>query len=111
MNAAARLVHQSVLSRHLLLTQLLSRRQVALLMLTLGVVLSALSIVYVTNVSRGLHAALQHNRMEQDHLHVLRSQLLLERGAWMMQARVEQVAEKQLGMVVPDHKSVVIVRG
>jgi cell division protein FtsL len=110
MNAAARLVHQSVLSRHLLLTYLLSRRQVALLVLTLAVVLSALGIVYVTNVSRVLHAAYQHNLVEQDRLHVQRSQLLLERGAWMMQARIQQIAEGQLGMIVPDHKSVVIVR-
>lgn len=110
MNAAARLVHQGVLSRHLLLTYLLSKRQVALLMLTLAVIMSALSIVYVTHVSRVLHATYQHNLMEQDQLHVQRSQLLLERGAWMMQARIQQIAEKQLGMVTPDHQSIVIVR-
>ncbi len=110
MNAAARLVHQGVLSRHLLLTYLLSRRQVALLMLTLTVILSALSVVYVTHVTRGMHAAYQHNLIEQDHLHVQRSQLLLERGAWMMQARIQQLAEKQLGMAAPEHKSIVIVR-
>ena len=42
MNAAARLVHQNVLSRHLVLTHRLSWRQMAALMLGLGIMLSAL---------------------------------------------------------------------
>ena len=110
MNAAARLVHQSAISRQMLLTHLLSKRQMATSALTLAVILSALSIVYVTNVSRVLHAAYQRNLVEQDQLHVERSQLLLERGAGMVQARTQQIAEKQLDMVVPDHKAIVIVR-
>jgi cell division protein FtsL len=40
---------------------------------------------------------------------VERGQLLLERGTWMMQARIQKFAESKLGMVIPDHKSVVIV--
>lgn len=110
MNAAARLANQGVSPRHLLLTHLLSKRQVAMSVLTLAVIMSALSIVYVTHVSHELHAAYQRNLVEQDQLHVERSQLLLERGAWMMQARTQQIAEKQLDMVLPNHKTVVIVR-
>jgi len=109
MNAAARLVHQHALTRHFFLTPLLSRRQIAIVILALTVLLSAMSIIYVTHVTRILHAAYQHNRMEQDHLQVQRGQLLLERSTWMMQARIQQIAENQLGMVVPDHKSVVII--
>lgn len=110
MNAAARSVHQSVLSRHLLLTYLLSRRQIAFLVLTLSVTFSAFSVVYVTHASRIMHATYQRNLVEQNHLQAQRSRLLLERGSLMMQARIQQVAEKKLGMVVPDHHSVVVVR-
>jgi cell division protein FtsL len=109
MNAAARLVHQGVLSRHLVLAHFLNRRQIAVLVLALGVLLSAVSIIYVTHVTRILHAAYQRNLSEQDHLHVQRGQLLLERSTWMMQARIQQIAENKLGMIIPDHKSVVII--
>jgi cell division protein FtsL len=109
MNAAARLVHQSVLSRQLVFTHLLSRRQIAVVILALAVLLSALSIIYVTHTTRVLHASYQHHLVEQDHLHVERGQLLLERSTWMMQARIQHIAENKLGMFVPDHKSVVII--
>lgn len=109
MNAAARLVHQHVLSRHLVLAYLLTRRQMAVLLLSLSVLLSALGVVYVIHVNRVLHANYQHNLAEQDRLHVERGQLLLERSTWMMQARTQQIAEKKLGMMIPDHKSVVII--
>lgn len=109
MNAAARLVHQSVISRHLLMTHFLTRKQVTIMILTLSVLLSALSIIYVTHVTRVLHASYQHNLTEQDRLHLQRGQLLLERSTWMMQARIEQIAENKLGMIIPDHKSVVVI--
>lgn len=109
MNAAGRLVHQNILSRHLVFTHLLTRRQMTVLMLALAVILSGLSTIYVTHVTRVLHAAYQHNLLEQNRLHVQRGQLLLERSTWMMQARTQQIAENQLGMVIPDHKSVVII--
>ena len=109
MNAAARLVHQNVLSRHLIWTHFLSRRHITVAILALAVLLSALSIIYVTHVTRILHATYQHNLAEQDRLHVELGQLLLERSTWMMQSRVQQIAEDKLGMVIPDSKSVVII--
>lgn len=109
MNAAARLVHQSILSRHLVFTYLLTKRQMTVIALALAVLLSALSIIYVTHTTRILYANYQRNIVEQDRLLIARGQLLLERGTGMMQARIQQIAENKLGMVIPDHKSVVIV--
>ena len=80
-----------------------------LLFLALASLISAMSIIYVTHVTREYHAAYQHNIALQEQLHVERGQLLLERGAWMMQARVEQIAEEKLGMIVPTGKSSVII--
>jgi len=110
MNAAARLVHQSVLSRHLVFTHLLTRQQVTTMILALMVLLSALSVIYMTHVTRELHANYQHNLVERDRLYVQRGQLLLERSAGLMQSRIQQVAESKLGMMVPDHHSIVIIR-
>lgn len=109
MNAAARLVHQNVLSRHLVLAHLLNGRQVVVLMLALGVLLSAISVIYVTHLTRVLHANYQHQLAQQNRMHDERGQLLLERSTWMMQARIQKIAESQLGMVIPDHKSIVVV--
>jgi cell division protein FtsL len=110
MNAAARLVHQNTAARHMVLVHLLTRRQIVILLLAAAVVFSALAVIYVTHSSRVINAAYQHSLSEKNHLYVERAQLLLERGTWMMQARIQKVAESQLGMVMPDHKSVVIVR-
>lgn len=110
MNAAARLVHQHAVTRHLVLTHILTRRQVAIMLLSLSVLFSALSIIYVTHITRILHASYEHNLAEQNRLHVERGQLLLERSTWMMQARTQHIAEDKLGMIVPDYKSIMIVR-
>lgn len=109
MNAAARLVHQSTLSRHLLFTYLLTRRQMGLFVLALSILLSALSIIYVTHTARIVYTNYQHLLLEKDRLHVQQGQLLLERSTWMMQSRIQQAAENQLNMVFPDQKSVVII--
>jgi len=109
MNAAARLVHQNVLSRHWVLTQWLSKQQSMVACLIFAVAMSALGTIYVTQVNRDLHATWQHSLLEAEHLRIEHGQLLLERSTWMMQARTQQIAETKLGMVLPDHKSVVIV--
>lgn len=110
MNAAARLVHQNVLSRHLFFSYFLTRQQIGLLILSTTILFSALGVIYSTHTTRILHANLQRNLIEQENLYVERGQLLLERSTWTMQARIQQIAQEQLGMVIPDHKSVVIIR-
>lgn len=110
MNAAARLVHQGNFTKHLVMMHLLTRRQLAVLVLAAAVVFSALATIYVTHSTRVIYAAYQHHLAEKNHLFVERGQLLLERGTWMMQARIQKFAESRLGMVMPDHNSVVIVR-
>lgn len=110
MNAAARLVHQSLASRRLIWASFLSRGHVTIAMLTLAVLLSALSVIYVTHITRVLHATYQRNLAEEDRFKVEHGQLLLERSTWMMQSRIQQIAEDKLGMIIPDAKSVVVVR-
>ncbi|EKD45846.1 MAG: cell division protein FtsL [uncultured bacterium] len=89
---------------------LLTQAQIILCTLVFALLASGFGIIYTTQETRSLHAALQHNLMDQSHLHVQWGQLLLERGTWTMQARIQRIAEQQLDMVIPDHKSVVIIR-
>ncbi|MDR3478540.1 MAG: cell division protein FtsL [Gammaproteobacteria bacterium] len=108
MNAAARF-NQGVLSRGWAVSAFLTRARLSTLVLFLAILTSALSMVYVTNATRSMNASYQQNLVERDHLHVQWGQLLLEKSTWMMQARVQTIAEKKLGMVIPDGKSVVII--
>lgn len=109
MNAAGRLVHHSLFTRHLVMSHFVSKKQMTVFLLVFAVLLSALSIIYVTQTTREIHAMLQRNLVEHDHMKVERGQLLLERSLWMMQSRIQQIAENKLGMISPDHQSVVIV--
>jgi cell division protein FtsL len=109
MNAAARMFNQGALSRGWAVSFLLERAQLSSMVIVISILTSALSMVYVTNMTRSLNAGLQQTHAERDHMHVQWGQLLLEKSTWMMQARVQQIAEDKLGMVFPDNKSVVIV--
>ncbi len=109
MNAAARLLNQGVLSRGWVVSVLLARFDMSLFVLIAAVLISALSLVYMTNLTRSLNASLEQSYAEHDQLHIQRGQLLLEKSTLTMQARVQDVAEGRLNMVVPEGKAVVIV--
>jgi cell division protein FtsL len=109
MNAAARMFNQGVLSRGWAVAVFVSRAQLSTVLLIIAVLTSALSIVYVTNTSRSLNAGLQQTLADRDRIHIQWGRLLLEKSTWMVQARVQQIAEDQLQMVLPNSKSVVII--
>jgi cell division protein FtsL len=109
MNAAARMFNQGVMSRGWVVSFIYARIKASTIILVLAMLTTALSIVYVTDMTRGLHATYQQSLLERDHLHVQWDKLLLEKSTWMTQARVQQVAEDKLGMAFPDNKSVIVV--
>jgi cell division protein FtsL len=109
MNAAARLLNHSALSRGWVVSLVLTRFQFKLFVLVFATLISALSVVYITNATRSLNAAIQQTLMERNHLHVQWGQLLLEKSTWLMQARIQNVAEGRLGMVIPNNKEVVTI--
>lgn len=109
MNAAARFLSQSTVSKTWVVSVLLSKVNYGLFTLIFSVIVSSLSIVYVTNVSRGLNAGIAQAFSERDRLHIQWGQLLLEKSTLMMQSRIQHVASDQLEMIVPESKSVVII--
>lgn len=109
MNAAARLLNQGVLSRGWVVSVFLTRFDVSLFVLVFAVLISALSLIYVTNSARSLNASIEQSYAEHDQLHIQRGQLLLERSTLTMQARVQDIAEEHLNMVIPEGKAIVIV--
>lgn len=109
MNAAARLLNQGELSRGWVMTVFLSRFHFVFCFLIMLTLLSALSLVYVTNNVRTLNAQVQQSLDEKDRVLLQWNQLLLEKSSMLMQSRVENVAEERLSMVFPDSKMVVMV--
>lgn len=109
MNAAAKLLNQGTLSRHWALSVFLTRTQGLLSVFLFMIFMSAFSIIYTTNLARDLHASLYQGRYEYSRLYAQQGQLLLERSTLGMQARIQRVAEKTLGMMLPDHQSVVVI--
>jgi cell division protein FtsL len=109
MNAAARLLNQGELSRGWVMTVFLSRFHFTSSLLVMLTLLSALSLIYVTNSARTLNAHVQQSIDEKDRLQLQWNQLLLEKSSMLMQSRIENIAEERLSMVFPDSKVVVMV--
>jgi cell division protein FtsL len=109
MNAAARLFNQGALSRGWVVSVVLTRFQFSLFAVLFLVLVSALSLVYVTNTARSLNAGLEQTLTERSQLHIQRDQLLLEKSTLTMQAHIQSVAENHLNMILPEGKAVVVV--
>jgi cell division protein FtsL len=109
MNAAARLLNQGALSRRWVISLFLSRFQLTLFSCVFAILISALGLVYMTNTTRSLNAAIQQTVSERDRIHVQWGQLLLEKSTLLMQARIQVLAQDQLNMVIPEGKTVVVI--
>lgn len=80
-----------------------------LLVLSVGITVSALSVVYVTNEVRSIYTQIQQQQQEYERLQLERGKLLLEKGAWTAGARVRTIASQYLAMQVPAVDDVVLI--
>jgi len=83
---------------------------VMLLVLMLGLLLTATGVVYSKYASRKQFVALQQLRAERDAIEVEWGRLQLEENTWATHARVEKIARKRLNMHIPAASEVVVVR-
>lgn len=110
MNAAARLVHKKALTRHLALSQLLSKKQIALLILSVVILVSSIGLIYTSHLARDYFSEYQIALNETHELQTLHSQLLLERSTLTSEAKVETTALKKLQMMAPNAATTVTIR-
>lgn len=78
-------------------------------MLLALVVVTALSVIGLRHESRLAFAQLQSLNTQRDELDIEWGKLLLEQGAWSQNQRVEDIAQKNLGMALPASKEVVVL--
>ncbi len=109
MNAAVKTIRKGALTGVGAYELAWVRRNIALLIMCVAIFVSALSVIYATNETRGYYATLQAQQNEKQMLHVEWGKLLLEQGTWVSQARVEDVAKTYLDMHVPRKKRMIIV--
>lgn len=110
MNPASQYSGHKVLS-HSSARVIAVRLSFTLPIMLVGVVISALSVIYAANQGRNLSADLQRAVSEKNQLHVEWEQLLLEKSTLTTQARVQQFATTRLDMATPDLQSVVDLEG
>lgn len=86
------------------------RRRGWLPTLWLLLVISALSVIYVSHLCRQLYNELSKLEQEANALQVEWGRYLLEQSSWASLSRVEQLAKSELQMRVPKPGEVVVVR-
>jgi cell division protein FtsL len=78
-------------------------------LLLVVVVITALAVVGLRHESRLAFTHLQSLYAQRDELDIEWGKLLLEQGAWSQHQRVEDLAQKNLGMALPASKEVVML--
>lgn len=109
MNAAARALAQGSFANVKGYSLNISAPMLGVVLLIIAVLASGLSVVYVTNLNRQLFSDLQSLNQTHEELRVESGQLVLEQNTWAASARVQTIAEQQLGMVLPAAKNITLV--
>ncbi|MBL1432332.1 MAG: cell division protein FtsL [Gammaproteobacteria bacterium] len=88
---------------------MLIRDHIAVIVIALLVMVSAIAIVLSQHHSRGLITELQGLYVERDWLDTEWGQLLLEQSTWATPSRIEHFAGNKLNMSVPSHDNFVVL--
>jgi cell division protein FtsL len=110
MNAAARGINQSDFFHGHLANMRLSRNLCAHMALLGAVLISALGVVYTTNVHRMALSQLEQSEQQSHQLKLQLGQLLLEQASLVTPSRVQQLATEKLHMVLPLNKQAFVLR-
>lgn len=109
MNAAAKGIHQGNFFHGELKSLRFSKIFCMQMTLLLTVLVSALAVVYFTNVHRLTVSQLEHEEQRAHHLQLQWGQLLLEQASLATPARVEQLAIKKLHMQLPSERQMLVL--
>lgn len=79
-------------------------------LLTIAVLLSSFFVINAKHQNRKAFVELQALKSEQYEMETQWGQLQLEQATWATHGRVEQIASKDLGMIIPPMNSVSIIK-
>ena len=110
MNAAAKAITQSNLFSGKFLEMRLSKELIGLLVLLFALLVSSLSVIYVTNEDRLSYSQLEQLEQQKHQLQLEWGQLLLEQASLATPSRVEALAVEKLQMQLPTDKDTYILQ-
>ncbi len=110
MNAAAKGINQSDFFHGHFAKMRLSKKVCLHIGLQLAVLVSALSVVYTTNVHRMALSQLEQAEQQAHQLTLQRGQLLLEQASLATPSRVQLLATEKLNMMLPVSKQTYVLR-
>lgn len=110
MNAAAKNINQSNFFHGQLADIRMSKSLCLQIMLLLAVLISALAVVYTTNLYRMTLSQLELAVQQSHEAELQRGQLVLEEASLATPSRVEQFATDKLHMILPVDKQTMVLR-
>ena len=108
MNSTAKALAKAQFSMEGALPFLMSRQFWLICVLAVCILLSALAVIYTRDASRLAFIETQQLQQTQDDLHIRWGRLLLEESSWST-ARIQAIAQHQLGMHMPIASHVIVV--
>jgi len=84
--------------------------RIALTMLLLAVIASAIGVVYARQQARLQFVELSRLGVERDDLNFEYGRLQLEQATWADNNRIDQIAREKLGMIAPVAAATVVIR-
>ena len=84
--------------------------RIALAVLTIATVITAIGVVHARHQHRELYVQLTRLERERDELNIEFGRLQLEQATWAESNRIDQVARNRLGMKFPAAGEIVVVR-
>lgn len=110
MNAAAKEYNDSHIFHGHWVDMRMSSHLFLHVVLLVALLLSALGVVYSTNLTRTTLSQLEEAEQQSHQLQLQRGQLLLEQASLATPSRVEQLASEKLHMVLPADKRTFVLR-
>ena len=80
-----------------------------MILLVIGILFSAFGVIYVKDLNRRLFIDYQNLQAEKARTLIQWGKLLLEQSTWSTQSRIQQVGERELGMVCRGAGDIVLV--
>lgn len=72
--------------------------------------ISAFGVIYLKDLHRRLFIQYEHLQQQKQQQQIEWSKLLLEQSTLATQVRIQQIAQKQIGMVIPSSGNIMMVQ-
>lgn len=109
MNVNVKTLSRITILPRIFIRPLAARSYFSIVVLAVSLLITSFGIICVQNINRQLTSDLQTLQTTNANLHNQWSQLLLEQSAWSADARIEQIAQRNLKMTMPKMQNILTI--